>query len=342
MVISWKGHYLSENWDVIEGKPEVAGNPPAAPTEHWMDKHLPGGLRWLGIVNSIYVYHFQWTSIRQGNIANEKTTDRGHISVVEQNKLQDLLVARDERPDRIFLKRDVYGITFQNIDDTEMIPLSFIALLTGRVTNPYKALFAQEQWLEQVTNFLRAYIKQFVGEHSFRDLATKSGKDTRTESETILGYPAANGIQIGAYIKDRWGFTIEQINLVNFETGGKRGLSYEESAAKKYQANREAEAVAVLAQAEKGRIITISEGESTRLENIGHGQAQQLREVTTAIKEGGEQAELVRTLEALETAGENGNTIFVGSQNLPQMIIDTTKKSKVVQPEPTYRDKKGN
>ena len=216
-VMSWEGHHLKKDWEVREDRDQEEEIPEELPDPHWMDKHLPGGLYWIGMpwANKVYDYHFQYTNIRQGSTGPTTQTPHGVMSTVEQGKLQDLLflISRDERPDFIFLKRDVYGITFQDTDDQDMIPLSFIALLTARVVNPYRALFMTEQWLEQVTNFLRRYVKEYVGRYSFIELVTDARKhdtehesvgrysfielvtdvrkhDTEHESKEILDYPA--------------------------------------------------------------------------------------------------------------------------------------------------------
>ncbi len=43
--ISWRGRYITKNWDVIEGEPGE-GEPEKA-QEHWIDRLLPGGLHWV-------------------------------------------------------------------------------------------------------------------------------------------------------------------------------------------------------------------------------------------------------------------------------------------------------
>lgn len=329
LVMSWQGHYLDAQWNVIQGKPGENGNPPAAPG-HWIDKLLPGGLHWKGWIGmQVYYYHFQWLSIRQGKLGSAEQTARGYESIVVQGELQDLLISRDEVLNFILVKQDLYGITFQDTEDKDMIPLSFIALLTGQIVNPYKALFFTEQWLEQVTNFLRRYIKEYVGKNTFIDLVTDAKNNTQGESVEILGYLSPAVSTILKYIEDQWGFRINHLNLVNFRTSGDRGKAYEQAAATEY----------VEAQRAKG-IVKIAEAEKTRLKLLGEGEAARLHAVKEEAIQGGDMAELILGLETYQKIGEAGNTIVLGGNQPVQMLLDSTRKPKPVQPATTSRNRK--
>jgi regulator of protease activity HflC (stomatin/prohibitin superfamily) len=321
--LSWRGHYFDEEWNVVDELEDKKPLPQKnSMTDHWIDRLLTGGLRWLGFKDTIDRTHFQWTSIRQGSLGAAVQTSRGTEAIVEQGQLKDLLISRDEEPDCIYLKEDVYGITFQDTEDQDMIPLSFIAQLTASIKNPYKALFKTEQWLEQVSNFLRSHIKDYVGQRTFSQLtgtvdegAPRAQNQSKIQSDEILkNYKAPDGTPLGEYILEKWGVKIESINLVNFRTSGKRGEAYEASAAEQYQQKQKA----------KG-IVAIAEAESKRLVLIAKGQAQSIEMETAAIKAGGPDALTVRTLQAYEEIGRNGNMVVIGGDKPPQMLINSTR-----------------
>jgi regulator of protease activity HflC (stomatin/prohibitin superfamily) len=327
--LPWEGHCYDDNWEVVDIALAGASCRPVA--LNWIEKLLPKGILWLGIpfANTTKVSHLQWTGLRQGSLSGEIQTAKGTESLVQQDKLDDLLISRDEEQDYILLMDDVYCINFKDTEDVEMIPLSFIAIMTLRVVNPYKALFRTEQWLEQTINFLRPYVKVYVGNKKYADLAsTNSGTGTETladilqnvrrESDSILELPSpTDGETIKEYLRNRWGIHAEHLNLVDFKTGeGPRGDAYQKAAATKYMTQREAEGIAVLAEAEAGRIKTIAGAEAERV-----------TKVADAVTKGGDVAILVRRLEALESVGEGGNLVVVDGNNQQLLIPAPERKS---------------
>lgn len=315
LVMAYKGYYFNTNWDVMrESDTEGTANHTRVP-DHWIDELLPGGLRWVGLpfANKVYDYHFQWTSIRQGSLGEGVQTGKGVEAIVEQKNLEDLLVARDERPDYIVLKRDVYGITIQDTEDKDLFPVSAIALLTGRIVNPYKALFNTEQWLEQVTNFLRPYLKEYIGGHSFQELVTASKKGeenalagaltARAESDEILGLPSPDHRTVGEYICAEWGFRIEHLNLVNFKTVGKLGEAFQTAAATKFVKHQEAVGIMEIADAEAYRITTVAD----------------------AIEKKGETGLFLRGVEAYEEASRFGNQSTIIGSHPVSMLVNAAK-----------------
>lgn len=327
-VLSWKGHYLDKDWNVKEfekGKETADDMHPKS--IHSMDRWLPGGLRWVGwpFGNTVYCYHFQWTSIRQGTLRNAVDAGQGTESIVYQGDLKDILDSRDQTPDYIFLKQDVYGQTFQDTEDQDMIPLALIALFTAQVRNPYNALFRTEQWLEQILNFLRSYIKDYVGQRTFAELTgtvekvegdagRKANLSREQSDEILLTYKAPDDTPLRDYILATWGVWIDHLNLVNFKTAGARGEAYEKAAGTEY----------VEAQKAKG-IMRIAEAEAFRVKTVA-----------AAIDEGGENALILRTLEAYETMGQNGANMIIGAGNQPvTMLIETARRpSQVPTPPP--------
>jgi hypothetical protein len=76
-VMSWKGHTLDADWNVVVGEDAV-------PKEHFMDNVLPGGLKWIGLpgAKSVRFYDLQWSSYRQSAVAQDsQPRDLYHIVV---------------------------------------------------------------------------------------------------------------------------------------------------------------------------------------------------------------------------------------------------------------------
>lgn len=298
VVLSWKGYHLTPEHDVVPNSDKTERAP-----QHWIDKLLPGSLFWIGLPfsHSVYEYHFQWTSIRQGVLGAAENVEGGLQAIVQQDKLEDLLISRDKMLDYILLKEDIYGITFKDVEDSEMIPLSSIALMTIKVVNVYKALFESEQWLEQITNFLRSYVKDYVGARKFAELAKAK---SREQADLILGEPSPkDGMKVREYILQKWGIEIQHLNLVNITPGGKLFEAFQAAAATGY----------------------LKEQEATGIRKIANAEAYRVTKVTDAIKKGGPDALAVRTLEAYEKMGEQGNTIVIGGEKPVQMLLNSAK-----------------
>lgn len=297
VAMCWKDYHLTPDWDVVSNSEKDSH----WADDHWLDAILPGSLRWLGLpfANSIYEYHFQWTSLRQGVLGSGGAMPKDVDAIVKQEDLTDLIDSRDRWIDYVLLKVDIYCIAFKSIEDVEMIPLSCIALLTARVTNPYKALFGPQQWLEQTTNFLRGYIKDYIGKNKFSDLTKATSK---SQADAILESDSPEtGVKIRDYIRDRWGVEIHHLNLVNINPGGKRGEAYETAAATMYVKHQEAVGIKEIADAEAYRDTTVAE----------------------AVTKAGPNGLTVRALEALEKMGESGNTIVIGGENPVSMLLNT-------------------
>ena len=345
LALSWKGHYLDKDWNVKE-IPEGQTEPPDdihPKANHWMDRHLPGGLRWLGVpyANAIHSYSFQWSNMRQGTkeASASHATARGTEAVVYQGDLRDLMITRNEKPDYIILQEDIYGETFQDVEDQEMIPLAFIALLTAQVRNPYDALFRTEQWLEQILNFLRSYIKDYVGQRTFSELTgtvkesddpTKKNSLSKTQSEIILleyKSPDNDGTSLQDYILKKWGVYIHHLNFVNFKPGGIRGEAYEKSAATEYVAKQDAKGRIAGAEAESKATIIMAKANAEAQVILAKAEAEALTIQANALRDGGESATTERVLEPYRSMGKNGATIILGAGEKPvQMLINSTKK----------------
>lgn len=200
ILIQYKGKSLDKNWEIIDGK----------------EKHFWGGLRWLGIfpVYQVYVYKLRWTSLEQSGVA----------------------VPHEDNLDSVLLKKKVYAMRMEDIEDANRVPLTIDILITLKVINPYSAIFIAEDYLELVLNRIRPLFRQYVGGIPFEELITK--KQGANEEIWI----ALNQDGLIETFKKEFGIEIEDGGIEMQNITPKE--EYQKAASQKYLAAREAERVA--------------------------------------------------------------------------------------------------
>lgn len=117
------------------------------------------GVYWVGIppFYKIYSYRFRWASFEQ------KYDEKTGTLVTKPVTIEKILRY-------ITLKDDVYNTTVESAETSEVIPLNIEIALTVNITNPRKALFKIEKWLEVVINQVGAKIRKFVGTQGYFQL----------------------------------------------------------------------------------------------------------------------------------------------------------------------------
>lgn len=242
----------------------------------WLSNKLGlDGLRWVGIpfIHSVHTYEFRWTSYEQAE---------------EGGKLVQRVVVKKKRIDYILLQDDVYYAFIRAAETKDKVPVDVDILLTIRITNPYKALFRVQSWLEATENQLKPVLRSYIAKKSFSKLIERMDGKTRS-ADDLLKWPVetSNGknVSLDFYLDSRYGVRVKKIGFVRIDPIEK----HQEIALKKWEAEREAERIGVIANAEADR----------------------LQKVVGKIKELGDTGTLIRTLEALEKTGEGqGNTVL--------------------------------
>jgi len=137
MIMNMKGSHLDKDYNVVEGEPTDL---------EWITKVFPG-VYWLGWpwVSKVYSYKFFWVKLNKNNEAE----------------------VRSEEVETIYVKDYQYVMLLVEAETRSMVPVSFPILTTVRVTNPYSALFKNDNWLGLVTSTVVARAKTFVA--SFDD-----------------------------------------------------------------------------------------------------------------------------------------------------------------------------
>lgn len=250
-LIQWEGWTFDEDWNVVSGR----------------EIHRFGGLRFYGWwpLDDIYTYEFSWTGIRED----------GRIVPHEKELL-----------DYVLLKEDVYWAKVEKAEDKKLLPLDVELVLTIRVVNPYKALFAIEDWLEAAINRVRPSVRNAIT----ADIYERLIKKPEAVGEMIYERLTAPGGLIEE-VKERYGVDLRrtQVKDINPPEG------YRDLTLKKFIAEKERDRILVEADAEAKRLKRVAEGESHRIE-IEYGK----------VKEFEDLGRLIRTLEALEESPAQG------------------------------------
>jgi len=212
-LIQYKGFTLEgSDWRVVPGQ----------------EKHLFGGLRWVGPWPFCYIYRYtqRWTSIRENGEA----------------------VSHEEELDSILLKEKIYHIKLEGAEDKDGIPIDVDILLTGRVVKVYKALFGPHNYLEQVINRTRPLFREYVRNYTFMDLSAqkqRAGGDLwkKLDDERMVNkFDDKGNVQdLGEFERD-YGFRVKDggIEMKNITPP----KEYQEAQTQKYLAQTEAERIA--------------------------------------------------------------------------------------------------
>ncbi|MBU2635320.1 SPFH domain-containing protein, partial [Patescibacteria group bacterium] len=211
-LIQYKDRILKgPDWDVAPGQ----------------EKHLLGGLRWVGIWPFYYIYkHTQrWTSVRENGEA----------------------ISHEEELDSTLFKEKIYHLRLEGAEDKDGIPIDVDILITGRVVKLYKALFGPHNYLEQVLNRTRPFFREYVRNYSFMELSAQEQRaggdlwERLEKKEMVNDFDEDGNIQkVGEFEKD-YGFQVKDggIEMKNITPP----KEYQEAQTQKYLAQMEAERI---------------------------------------------------------------------------------------------------
>lgn len=227
ILLSSNNYKLDHNYDVGAGK----------------SVGMLGGLRFYGFwpISDILIYNFRWTNI---------TTD-GKIS--RHEKILDTMI----------LKTDMYLVEVKEAEDKDLIPIDVRAVLTIRITNPYKAMYIAQDWLENVVNIIKPAIRNEIRKNSFLDLIQGNTKGTISKDfkETLgenIFEEAKNKGDIDE-LEKTYGVTLSAIRVedINPESDSLRKITL-----KKIEAEKTAEVTVIEAEGIAEATIIKAKGEA--------------------------------------------------------------------------------
>jgi len=228
-LIQWQGY----TFDYSKPHPEkwniIEGEEP------W---HPLGGLRFYGMwpIWDIHIFRFRWVGVTENGEENPK----------------------DEWLEAMLTKDDVYLVKIPIAEDADKLPLDFQVFLTIRIVNPYKAKFVIQRWLEAVQNRIQPLMRQYIAQYRYEELL-KMRHEIGGEMWKELQKADLLG-KDGIFYR-RYGVEVRAIEVRQIEPPDTlRAVTL-----KKFEAEREAEAIIARAEGEKTAIIRRAEGEAKRI-----------------------------------------------------------------------------
>lgn len=217
IVMSWEGYGFDDKWNVVEKK---------------SGKSLFGGARYIGFYPffKVYLYRLRWSSPREN----------GEI------------VDHDEVLPHVLLKEHIYAVKVKGAEDKAKVPLDIILLITLRVVNPYKFIFASQDTFEVIQNRIAALFRDYVGTKTYAALITApTGKTADTMWKKLVGRSLINSFEseYGVKVKDH-GIDIREITPP---------AEYAQAATRKQQAEEAREQTIIDADAERRRLEAVYE-----------------------------------------------------------------------------------
>ncbi len=203
------------------------------------------GIQWVGIppFSSVYSYVFAWASLEEHSVDGKFTKQ---------------IKAEDKTIDYIFLREDVYATKIEAVECLDNIPLDVIVLISGRIVNPYKALFSVERWLEATSNLIDSRMRSFFGGKTYSELlfiAESTHEEegvvntSEPEPEAVPGTKKAPVHAIKKYfeeveedIEKKWGFHVSFIQIYSINPGSELAQEFIRATTLKYVAEQQRDA----------------------------------------------------------------------------------------------------
>lgn len=224
-----------EQWEIVP-EPDQS-HLHLAPTG--LARFLPSfkNIRWIGLPPSVdaYQYRFTWNSF-------EETRDPQGNAVGIKLKPSDKVI------DYILLEEDVYAFRHKGFECKDKIPLDTSILIGGYITNPYKALFKVERWLEASNNLVGVSMRDFFGQKSYEELVSMSQVTARMAAPAPGTPPAAPSemetffAPVVQEIHDKWGFKITFIRYYGPDPGSDLAAEFIRATTQVYVATQKADA----------------------------------------------------------------------------------------------------
>jgi len=245
-LIQWRDWKLDK--DSLDLKPLEKGEKPR--------RRILGGLRPYGLwpLDRIYKYKFEWTGLKQDG---------------------QILYHPPEILDYILLKQDVYFAKVEKAEDSRLLPLDIGFILTISITNPYKALFAVQNWLEAVINRTIPIIRTRVTEEPYEKLIQDIDKIS-AELHGKLGGDKKEDRDKGLYgeFEEKYGVKVHKTEVQKIDPPD----VYREATLKDYLGEQEKKKTIREGEAEGERRKRVADGEKYAIDRISAAQAKRFEE----------------------------------------------------------------
>lgn len=231
----------AEYWEIVED------NRPPQKESFW------SGLYWIGIPPFAEIQRYKMTWIEWGFPKRN-----GNVSIEKEP------IPHEETIGHILVQSDVYFVRVSAAETSEGVPVDVSFLLTINITNPYRALYKVQHWLEAVTNQTEGTTRVFIGTKKVAELFTIEEKtDNKTVAQFTLSPTSSEELlrALGKRLeefKTEFGVFVELVQIQSVEPAGADAKKYRELMTMIYEAKQKAERVGIEAAAEAGKIKTIA------------------------------------------------------------------------------------
>lgn len=242
-IMRWKGKKFDREWNVVEDTD--------------IKRHLLGGLVWMWFFEKPHEYYLSWKTLKEGE---KEPTD--HIR---------------EKLVRVLLGDKTYYVLISEAEDSNLMPLRLVVLLTVRVKNPYKAIFGVDDWLQVILSRIAPAVRDSVSQQTYQELIKSKkgiGKEIKEhEKQEIDDILKLYGVEIVAIeIRDIDPESDEDRKAteapIRAELDAKKVIAEAEGQAKKTVIDAEAKAkqTELIATADAMKMTTIAE--ATKKSNV--------------------------------------------------------------------------
>ena len=235
--ISYVGHKLTKNWDVVPDENFQAGE------KSFLERIGLGGIFWIGFpkIRRRHKDSFSWSTI------------------LENGKLENHKGIFDYIP----LKEDTYPTLIPKAETAEsMVPMDVVLLITARVENPMKARHRVDHWLQSIINLTKVPALKFIAQmDNPRDLIGN-------EELTKVFYDKLEASGDIEYFRDVYGVRVLRVEVASIDIDKEA----EKAAKKKWTEEQEAAALIVkeegVGKAYSGRIGIETDADVNRIQRI--------------------------------------------------------------------------
>ena len=235
--ISYVGHKLTKNWDVVPDENFQAGE------KSFLERIGLGGIFWIGFpkIRRRHKDSFSWSTI------------------LENGKLENHKGIFDYIP----LKEDTYPTLIPKAETAEsMVPMDVVLLITARVENPMKARHRVDHWLQSIINLTKVPALKFIAQ-------TDNPRDLIGNEElTKVFYDKLEASGDIEYFRDVYGVRVLRVEVASIDIDEEA----EKAAKKKWTEEQEAAALIVkeegVGKAYSGRIGIETDADVNRIQRI--------------------------------------------------------------------------
>ena len=311
LLMVFKHHYAEKDHDVIDERgpppkpnPEVKGLLYYLNPVNWME---PLGIYWIGIppFYTIHRYPFVWTE--------EKVAEGGHIVP----RLRQAIVGEEGLTSKIYINDFNYYFTAISVESFDLLPVSFVFVVTIRITNPYKALFSGKDWYQRTAGAISQMCISYAGKTAYKDMTAGKSAAVRMLAVDDPSNPPLRPLKelIGMLgdkrfgladgemnLHDKYGIKIVAVKIDSIALGDKPGSTeILDITLKGYKGEQEGVAEAKKAKGEAEATLIRAEAEAQRIEKVYS---------PIAGEDMGERMK-IRQLEAIEKNDEKGGKTIV-------------------------------